>query len=122
MFKIFSRINLKNPYTKHLLIILGILLSLQIFFYPSFYTTTDEREYIENSYLITQGDLVRQNSECYDGAYCGYFNGIGYISKYNLGLSLLLIPFTTIDWRLSFILIFIFFAIGVITFQKILKN
>ncbi|MFS8130534.1 MAG: glycosyltransferase family 39 protein [Candidatus Dojkabacteria bacterium] len=98
-----------------------IIISLLIFF-PSFYTTTDEHDYIENSYLIGQGRLVKEDKQCFDGASCGYFNGSGYISKYNPGLSLILLPFVAIDWRISFFISVVVFILALYIFKRLLEK
>src|SRR6185369_17084391 len=113
--------NLSN-YNKHFLIAVILILVSFFVFYPSFYTTTDEHDYIENSYLIGQGRLVKEDSQCFDGATCGYFNGTGYISKYNLGLSFLLLPFVAIDWRLSFLISILVFMVGLYIFKRLLQR
>lgn len=105
----------------HLLISIIFTLALFLVFYPKFYTSTDEREYIQNAYYILEGDISIINSECFDGAYCGYLGNDGYVSKYNLGLSLILIPFVAIDWRLSFVVPLIFFAISIFVFAKTIR-
>ena len=108
---------LKSP----LIQILLISTFLFIIFFPRFYTSTDEREYIENAYLITQNRLEKTDAVCYfDTVYCGYFNGEGYISKYNLGLSFLFIPFVLINWQLTIVFTFVVYLIGVWIFSKLL--
>jgi hypothetical protein len=115
--KSFWNLTLKNPFVISCIILIAIF----ILTFPRFYTSTDEKEYIENAYLLTEGELVRQDSACYLGAYCGYFNGSGWVSKYNLGWSLILLPFVLVDWRLSFVLTFGIFLSGFYIFKKILK-
>ncbi|MEP7103559.1 MAG: glycosyltransferase family 39 protein [Candidatus Dojkabacteria bacterium] len=111
-----------SNYNKHFIIgALFILISV-IIFYPAFYTTTDERDYIENSYLVGQGNLVKNDVQCYEGASCGYFNGNGYISKYNLGLSFLLIPIVFLDWRITFFISIIVFISGLYIFKRFLEK
>lgn len=122
MHKLLTNFKISDPYKRNLLICTLILLSQLLFFFPSFYTTTDEREYIENAYLLTQQGAVKYDAQCFGGAYCGYFNGDGFISKYNLGLSFILAPVINIDWKISFLVIFIFFIGALLVFQKILKN
>lgn len=110
---------LKSP----LIQILLISTFLFVIFFPRFYTSTDEREYIENAYLITENRLVKNDAVChFDNVYCGYFNGAGYISKYNLGLSFLFIPFVLINWQLTIVFTFAVYLIGVWIFSKLLKR
>lgn len=111
-----------SKYNKHFIFASVLIIISFILFYPSFYTTTDEHDYIENSYLIGQGRLVKQDQQCIDGASCGYSNGNGYISKYNLGLSFLLVPFVAIDWKISFSVSLIVFLVGLYIFKKLLEK
>lgn len=106
----------------HLLIVILVSTVVFLIFYPKFYTTTDEKEYIENAVHFIQRDLLRSNKECFDGAYCGVFNGSAYVSKYNLGLSFILLPFILISWKLSFAAAFIAYLIGIWIFYLILKK
>lgn len=106
----------------HLFIVILISSIFFLVFYPKFYTTTDEKEYIENAFHLLQGDLLRSNKECFDGAYCGVFNGTAYVSKYNLGLSFILLPFILISWKLTFAAAFISYLIGIWIFYLILKK
>ncbi len=102
-----------------------ILISSFIFilFFPQFYTSTDEREYIENAYLITQNRLVKEDTICqFNNVYCGYSNENGYVSKYNLGLSFIFIPFVLISWQLTFVATFVFYLLGVFIFSKLLSH
>lgn len=97
---------------------------LFVLFYPSFYTLNDERNYIQNAYWLANGEnLVRDSENCieYGNEAYGFYNDDGCISKYNLGLSVLLAPIVGIDWQLSFILIFIFYLLSVFVFSKILN-
>ena len=113
--------NLSN-YNKHFIIAIVFILISFFIFYPSFYTTSDERDYIENSYLIEQGRLVKEDKQCFDGASCGYYNGEGYISKYNLGLSFILLPFVALDWRITFFISIIVFIAGLYIFKRLLQR
>ncbi|MEO6728937.1 MAG: glycosyltransferase family 39 protein [Candidatus Dojkabacteria bacterium] len=120
--QIISKLKELSNYNKHFIIASVLILISFFVFYPSFYTTTDERDYIENSYLIGQGRLVKEDQQCFDGASCGYYNGEGYISKYNLGLSFLLLPFVSIDWRISFLISIIVFLFGLYIFKRLLHR
>lgn len=109
---------------KHKYLITCLFISIFLFtiFFPKFYTTTDEHDYIQNAYYLTNQGIIKNDPQCFDGASCGYFNGEGYVSKYNLGLSFIYAPFVLIHWKLAFVVNFAFFIIGIIIFYKLLEH
>ena len=66
-------------------------IAIHLFYFPQFYTSIDEREYIRNAFLLQQGTLTEPDIT---KACTGRFNGEGYISQYFIGRSVFLIPFT----------------------------
>jgi hypothetical protein len=120
--------------SKNLHLWLSLIFSLIIFvvFFPQFYTSNDERNYIQNAYYLSQDGLeglVRTDVECgADGSEAYGFivpenasvDKEGCISKYNLGVSFILSPFIQLDWKMAFVITFLFFAISVIIFYKLL--
>ncbi len=115
---------MKQFLKKHKLLIISLLVTILLFtiFFPKFYTTTDEHDYIQNAYFLTKGSIIVDDHQCFDGAYCGYFNEQGYVSKYNLGLSFIYAPFVLIHWNLAFVVNFAFFLIGIVIFYKLLLH
>ncbi len=102
---------------------IGISTILFFIFYPSFYSSNDERNYIQNSfYLLDEEGLVRQNIDCLPigNETYGFNNGSGCISKYSLGVSIILLPAVLISWNLSFVVVFLFFLISIYIFHKLL--
>lgn len=117
-----SRFKKITNYNKHFFIGVVVILASVIIFYPSFYTTTDERDYLENAYLIGEGRLLKQDPQCFDGASCGYYNDTGFISKYNLGLSFIFLPVVYTDWRLVFLLTVLSFIAGLYVYKRFMEK
>lgn len=115
---------MKQLLKKHKFLVISLLVTTLLFaiFFPKFYTTTDEHDYIQNAYYLTKGTIIMDDPQCFDGAYCGYFNEQGYVSKYNLGLSFIYAPFVLIHWKLAFVVNFAFFLLGIVIFYKLLGH
>jgi hypothetical protein len=90
-----------------------------ILFYPSFYASTDEHEYLYNAYLLRSGSLLVEDKTLTP---FGLFNGEGYISVYYIGKSIFLIPFTLLGWRAVFISGLFIHIINVYLFYAILRR
>ena len=73
------------------LISLALFIMIYFVFFPSFFASIDEHEYIRNAYLLQKGTLVEKDASA---ACTGKFNGDGYVNQYFIGRSLFLIPFT----------------------------
>lgn len=114
----------------YLLVSIFLTIIIFILFLPPFYTSNDERNFIQNAYYISQGgidNLVRQDVVCEGNgneAYgfkipeSAFIDKEGCISKYNLGSSILLSPFVSINWHLAIVITFVFFLISIIFFYK----
>ncbi len=96
-----------------------IILSFFFFaFYPSNYTTIDEHSYVSNSVWIREGILKQTCNSDLPGQYkvsdyCVY--------KYNIGLSIIFIPFTAFGYQSVFIPNFLFFIGSIFIFSKLLE-
>ncbi len=75
----------------YLLVSVGIFVLIYLLFFPSFFASIDEHEYIRNAYLLQKGTLTEPDPT---KACTGDFNGEGYISQYFIGRSIFIIPFT----------------------------
>jgi len=106
---------------KEKLIILFVLgyVSAFLFFYPRFYVSTDEHEYLYNSYLLRKGSLIVEDKTLTP---FGLFNGQGYISSYYIGKSIFLVPFTFLGWRAVFLSGLVIHLLNGFIFYKILKR
>lgn len=109
---------LKNR--RNQLILAALVFSaLFLAFYPKFYYFTDEQQYLRNAYLLANGTpKVGELPHSY-----GYteWKG-GFVSKYPIGESLLLIPFTLLDWRLSFLCGLLLHLLGFAVFALVLRR
>ncbi len=104
------------------LILYPMLLAIILFiFYPPYYAISDEQAYLSTAYALGKGTLFLDNA--------GLKNTIAairtekhLINKYPVGNSLLLAPFTIINWKLGFLRNYIFFFAGFLLFLKILDH
>lgn len=83
LFEIFER--------RIVLVSLAIFVIVYFIFFPSFFASIDEHEYIRNSYLLQKGTLIEKDASI---ACTGKFNGEGYVNQYFVGRSVFLMPFT----------------------------
>lgn len=67
-----------------------LIVVLFAFFFPAFYVSIDEHEYLKNATLLSNGELIDVNPLDYCG---GHFTRDHYRSTYFIGKSLFLIPF-----------------------------
>jgi hypothetical protein len=73
---------------KYFLLLVVILATLWVVFQPQFYASVDEHNYIRSAYLLKSGDDLKSNA---DQSLGGFANSAGdYVSKYNLGSSIIL--------------------------------
>jgi len=99
-----------------------VLLAVILFiFYPPYYAISDEQAYLSTAYALGKGTFFLDNA--------GLKNTIAairtenhLINKYPVGNSLLLAPFTIINWKLGFLRNYIFFFAGFLLFLKILDH
>jgi len=99
-----------------------VLVAVILFiFYPPYYAISDEQAYLSTAYALGKGTLFLDNA--------GLKNTIAairtekhLINKYPVGNSLLLAPFTIINWKLGFLRNYIFFLAGFLLFLKILDH
>ncbi|MFH0970349.1 MAG: hypothetical protein V1776_02725 [Candidatus Diapherotrites archaeon] len=72
---------------------LGILcvVVLFLFFFPPFFVSIDEHQYISNALLLQENNLKDANPLLYCG---GIVSGEDYLSSYHIGKSFSIIPFT----------------------------
>jgi hypothetical protein len=106
----------KNPQF-YLFSVLFFLVLAFLLFYPAKYTTIDESNYIGNSYRLIDGSLRQVCNPNIPGLfevkdYCIY--------KYNIGYSIILVPFVLINEKLVFLASFLSLILSTIIFYKIL--
>ncbi|MBI4021224.1 MAG: hypothetical protein HY369_03195 [Candidatus Aenigmarchaeota archaeon] len=78
--------------TRHLLILVAVgFVAVHLVFFPSYFASIDEHEYLKNAFLLQGGTLTEpaQTASCE-----GKFTGDGYVSQYFIGRSAFLVPFT----------------------------
>ncbi len=90
-----------------------------LYFYPPFYGSSDEQEYLHGAYLLRKGTLST-NDPLY--SYQTPFDGKKYIYINFIGESILLLPFTFFGWSSAFLSGMLLHLIGVFVFYKILKR
>lgn len=85
---------------KNALIIIpaAIFTLLYLIFYPTYYISIDEHQYIKNAFLIPTGTIVTSQSELYCGGH--QIGENTWVSSQPIGKSITLIPFTFLpfDW------------------------
>ncbi len=111
-----------NKFNKILLFLFLVTTTLFYFlFYPPIHGIFDENEYLNFTYTIQHGSFFYETFPIPTSAMTIETDS-HITSKYPPGNSLLLIPFTTINWKLSFLRTFIFYIAGFFIFYMILKS
>ena len=100
------------------LILVSVLLyiSLFLYFYPPFYTTLDEANYIRGSFTLREGSVGIDDPM---HRYGFIFNGQKYV-PIAYGMPLLLVPFTVLGWKSAFLAGLLFHLASVFLFYKLL--
>jgi len=82
-------------------IVVVVVTVLFIAFFPQFYNSNDERNYIQNAYYLLNGGIERHDVPCepVGNETYGFYNGEGCVSKYNIGLAIVLAPFVALHWQ-----------------------
>jgi len=76
----------------HIVLAVAVLfLAVQLFYFPQFYSSSDEHHYLANSFQIQRGYLGEENPEKVCNA--SVYSENGYISGQYIGRSLFLVPF-----------------------------
>ena len=101
-----------------LLFVFGYILTFLVF-YPPFYTSSDDHEYLYNSYLLQKGSILVEDKTLTP---FGNYNGEGYVSAYFIGRSIFLIPFTWFGWNAAFLSGLVLHLINLYIFHLILKR
>lgn len=109
---------LKN-HDKWILFSASIYTLIFIAFYPSFYTTLDENNFVRLAYLLKKGSITILDP-LYKWGFV--FNGQRYVPLHPIGQSFLLLPFTLITWRTVFLSGLFLHLMGFFIFYKILKR
>jgi len=116
---------LTHPNARWKILLVSALFFLLVFgwYYPSYYTSGDEHQYVTNAALITQGDLTQESNHYYCALRA---SPNGYFSPYPIGKSLQLIPFlnnflSVIFWSGALIHIINFFLI-ILIFRRTKTN
>ncbi len=98
-----------------LCVLILIYVSLFITFYPPFYTTRDESNFIRLAFFFREGKIFVTDSQYqlsfgrFEGAYYPYF----------IGQSIMLLPFTFLGWNAAFLLGMVLHIIASIIFYRI---
>ncbi len=111
----------KSKITNEKIIVFSALIYIIIFalFYPKFYGSSDEQEYLHGAYLLRAGSLFA--TEPYQ-SYEFPFNGEKYVYTNFIGQSVLLLPFTFLGWESAFLSGLLVHLFGTFIFYKILKK
>jgi len=105
----------------YLIISLIVIVTTFFLFYPPMYGIMDEASYLSTAYVMQKGTFFydEANVEPSIGTIIGEKHNF---SKYPPGNAILLIPFTSIHWKLGFLRTFIFYIAGFFIFLQILKH
>ncbi|MFA5142308.1 MAG: hypothetical protein WC471_05040 [Candidatus Woesearchaeota archaeon] len=92
-----------------------------LYFYPSFFSIADENAYLAGISFLTEGEV-----STYD-IFKSYYSADlpdsdKFVPAYQLGNSVIILPFAMIDWRLIFLSGLIFHLLNLWIFVKILKK
>lgn len=109
-----------NYKIRQLFLFIHIIIFSVVFyiFYPPFYAIEDENNYLGMAYVLKSGHIFPDEVGAKFVSLYSYKGHL--VSKYPIGNSLFLIPFTLIGWNGVFLFNFILHVIGFIIFIKIL--
>ena len=106
--------------TKKILILLVLTYVLTfIYYYPPMYGISDEQSYLRGAYLLGEGRLTVD-----DPLHKYYYvpNNEKYVPFYPPGQSLLLLPFTFLGWKATFLSGLLIHLLGAYIFYLVLKR
>ncbi|MFH1054024.1 MAG: hypothetical protein V1740_06420 [Candidatus Woesearchaeota archaeon] len=110
---------MKNKIRLFILIVVFYYIFVFLVFYPHFYGSPDAHHYLRSAFLIKSSNLV-VSGPLY--SFGNHFNGIGFVSKYNIGASFLYLPFILLGWKFAFLSSLFLHLIGFFFFWKIIKE
>lgn len=103
-------------------LLISIFITLILFglFFPLFYGANDEHCYLRNAWDLPRGGIIHED---YGTSLKGEDFGNGYTTKCMQGVSVFLIPFTSVfGWEGAFLATFFVFLGSIYFFDKILKR
>tara|TARA_B100000959_G_C14936603_1_gene605988 strand:+ start:148 stop:1623 length:1476 start_codon:yes stop_codon:yes gene_type:complete len=101
---------------KLILASITVYILLFLYFYPPFYTTLDENNYIRSAYLIQEGSLFIEE-QTYKYGFIS--NGENYVPL-SFGLPAIILPFTLLSWKAVFLSGLLTHILATILFYKLL--
>lgn len=104
-----------------ILFFLILVIFIYFVFYPPFYTIMDECDYLATSYVLKKGTFFFDNAKIFPST-ATVIGKTHLYSKYPPGNSVLLLPFTSIHWRLGFLMNFILYILCFYIFYLLLKE
>ncbi|MFH1316591.1 MAG: hypothetical protein ABII01_03670, partial [Candidatus Woesearchaeota archaeon] len=110
---------MKNKIRLFILLVVFYYIFLFLVFYPPFYGSPDSHHYLRSAFLMKSSGLI-VNDPLH--SFGNHFNGIGFVSKYNIGVSLIYLPFILFGWKFAFLSGLFLHLIGFIFFWKIIKK
>lgn len=101
---------------------LGITIYILLFlsFYPSFFTSLDENNFLRTAYLLKDGKISVEGKEYQIGF--TYSDHLKAYVPYFIGQSILLIPFILLGWDWCFLLGMILHVIATYVFYKVIAK
>ena len=104
---------------KFLIASAAIFILLFLFFYPPFFTSIDESQYVKQAWLFLHGRLGEQDPL---QAFDLFWNGSFFVPRYPPLTALLLAPFLFLGWQFSFLLNLLVHLAGFSVFYLLLKR
>lgn len=98
---------------------LVVFVGIYYYFYPPIYAFRDESDYLSMAYVFRQGTLWIEKTAV---PVRSWILSQGHrVSDYPPGMSFLLLPWISLNWKCAFVLNFTFHLLGTFYFQKILR-
>ena len=92
---------------------------VHLFYFPSYFASVDEHEYLKNSFLLQKGTLTEPDIT---KACKAQFNGQGYMSHFFIGRSLFLIPFTFFGFGAVMLSGLVIHLLNMFLFYRLMKK
>lgn len=108
-------------FNKIILTVLAITIFLFLYFYPPMYGIMDEGEYLNTAFSLRKGSFFYDEVKVPPST-ATVITEKHQFSKYPPGNSILLVPFTSVHWKLGFLRTFLFFLGGFIIFYFLIKS
>ncbi|MBI4052647.1 MAG: hypothetical protein HY394_01255 [Candidatus Diapherotrites archaeon] len=117
--KLVSRLNGFSFERKFLLVSAIVFIALYLFFYPPFFTSIDESQFVKQAWLFLHGKIGEQDPL---QAFDLFWNGSFFVPRYPPLAAFLLVPFLFFGWQFSFLLNLLMHLAGFSVFYLLLKR